>query len=187
MSDRELYLRVIDRYIASTKHDSNKPIDTFDVIVFLEKEINCYRETIENMKRHVENMCAKKQQLNAIYGVQTAGAITEQRAKINDEFYESVGEAVQEMANKWAQLSERVEQLGQMVENKMDQLLGETVQTLTTFTEERTSDGGVMTLMTKPANWRLAHECLLSNGYFVCCHVDDESNGETITIEFWKE
>lgn len=27
---------------------------------------------------------------------------------------------------------------------------------------------------------------LLSNGYFVCCHIDDENDGETMTIEYWR-
>ena len=51
------------------------------------------------------------------------------------------------------------------------------------FTTEQASDGGVMTLSTKTATWRLVHECLLSNGYFVCCHFNED---ETITIEYFR-
>ena len=153
MSDKELYLRVLDRYIAATKHDSNKPIDTFDVIVFLEKEIDSYRDEIGK----------KKIMLNSIYGVQAAGVITGQLNEWQNK------NAVRELREKYDALCERVEQLGQMVKNNMNS----------------TSDG-VMTLSRKTANWKLVAECLLSNGNFVCCHIDDENDGETITIEYWS-
>lgn len=54
-----------------------------------------------------------------------------------------------------------------------------------TFTEERTSDDGTMTIANR-GNYIDIVNILMSNGYFVCCHVDDENNGETITIEFWR-
>jgi hypothetical protein len=153
VSDRELYIRVLDRYIAATKHDSNVPIDTFDVIVFLEKEIDSYRDEIGK----------KKIMLNSMYGAQTAGAIT---GRLNEWKNEN---AVRELRNKYDALCERVEQLGQMVENNMNS----------------TTDG-VMTLSRKTASWKLVAECLLSNGYFVCSHIDDDNNDETITIEYWR-
>ena len=53
-----------------------------------------------------------------------------------------------------------------------------------TFTTEQASDGGVMTLSRKTASWKLVTECLLTNGYFVCCHFDDED--EIVTIEYFR-
>lgn len=53
-----------------------------------------------------------------------------------------------------------------------------------TFTTEHTSDGGTMTVTRNTANWKLVTECLLINGYFVCCHFDDDA--ETITIEYFR-
>ena len=118
MINRDVYLKALDRYIKATNHDSNKAIDTFDVIVFLEKEIGSYREKIKK----------QEERMNAMYGAQT------------------------------------------LVES----------------TTEQAADGGVMTLTRKTANWKLVAECLLTNGYFVCCHIDDENDGETITIEYWR-
>lgn len=53
-----------------------------------------------------------------------------------------------------------------------------------TIVEERTADGGTMTLTRKTANWRLVTECLLVNGYYVCCHFNEDS--DTVNIEFRK-
>lgn len=184
MTDTDILKKAMERYRNAT-HENTAFKD--DVIVFLEKEIDRYREKIERLKMR----------LNAIYGVQSAAAATEQlegwkkteqRVMIIDEFSESIAEAVQELSNKHDALAGRVDQLGDIVENKMDQVLGDTVQTLTTFAEERTSDGGTMTLATH-TDTKTVQEVLLQNGYYVCSHIDDETNeqdDETITIEFWR-
>lgn len=104
MLNRDVYLKALDRYIKATNHDSNKAIDTFDVIVFLEKEINSYRDKI---KQHNE------------------------------------------------------------------------------VTTEQAADSGVMTIKNATCYQDIL-SILLSNGYFVCCHIDDENDGETITIEYWR-
>ena len=197
MTDTEILRKALERYRAATGENA---VFKDNVIVFLEKEIDRYREKIESMEQHIESMGEKNQRLkirlNAIYGVQTAGAVTEQleewkketeqRVKIIDEFSESIAQAVQELANKHDALTGRIEQLGQMVENKMDQVLGDGVQTLTTFTEERTSEGGTMTLATH-TKYEEVQDILLRNGYFVTSHFDDDNTeDETITIEFWR-
>ena len=152
MSDRGLYIRAIDRYIAATKHDRNVPIDTFDVIVFLEKEIDRCRDEIGK----------KKIMLNSMYGVSTACAIA---GRLNEWEHEN---AVRELRNKCNALCERVEQLGQMVENNMNS----------------TRDGVVR--IKNSACYQDFIGILMNNGYFVCSHIDDDNNGETITIEYWR-
>lgn len=108
MTDTDILRKALERYRNAT---ANNTAFKDDVIVFLEKEIDSYREKIERMEQ-----------------------------------------------------------------------FGDTVQTLTTFAEDRTSDGGTMTLSRTTARWKLVAECLLENGYFVTSHFDDE----TITIEFWR-
>lgn len=74
---------------------------------------------------------------------------------------------------------EKIERMEQLEDN---------VQILTTFAEDRTSDGGTMTLATH-TDTKTVQEVLLQNGYFVTSHIDDEPNkqdDETITIEFWR-
>lgn len=190
MNDINYYNKAISRYLSVTHDKCDRKTNEFyeNVIVFLEKEIDSHREKIEKQKALLNTMC----------GVQTARAITEQlagwkketeqRVKIIDEFSESIADAVQELSNKHDALTGRVEQLGQIVENKMDQVLSDTVQTLTEFTTEQISDGGCVTI--KNANcYQDFIGILLANGYFVCSHIDDEPNeqdDETITIEFWR-
>lgn len=177
MTDTDILKKAMARY-RSTTHDNMAFKD--DVIVFLEKEIDQYREKIERMKMHI----------NAIYGVQSGSYTeriekTEQRVKTVDEFSESIAEAVQELCEKHNALVGCVYQLGDIVENKFDQFIGDT---LTTFTEEHTSDGGTMTLATH-TDTNTVQEVLLQNGYFVTSHIDDEpskQDDETITIEFWR-
>lgn len=163
MNNIDYYNKAIDRYLHATHGKCDRDVADFyaAVIAFLEKEISRYRDKIEELS----------DRMNTMYGARTAEEVTKK---------------LEEWRREQDALITRVEQLGQMVENKMDQLLGDTVQTLTEFTTEQTSDGGCVTLTTKTANWKLVHECLLSNGYFVCCHIDDENNGDTITIEFWR-
>lgn len=173
MTDTDILRKALERYRNAT---ANNTAFKDDVIVFLEKEIDKYRERLELMENNVESMAKKnhriKLRLNAIYGVQNTGA--------------SLAEAVQELSEKHDALAGRVDQLGDIIENKMDQFLGDTVQTLTTFTEDRTSDGGTMTLATH-TKYEEVQEILLRNGYFVTSHFDDEnSEDETITIEFWR-
>jgi uncharacterized protein YydD (DUF2326 family) len=162
----DYYNKAINRYLHATHDKCDRDVADFyaDVIVFLEKEISRYCDKIEELN----------DRMNTMYGARTAEEVTKK---------------LEEWRREQDALTTRVEQLGQIVENKMDKLLGETVQTLTTFTEERTSDGGVMTLATH-TNTNAVQEVLLQNGYFVCSHIDDEPNEqdeETITIEFWKE
>lgn len=112
MTDTDILRKALERYRNAT---ANNTAFKDDVIVFLEKEIDSYREKIKRMEQ-----------------------------------------------------------------------LGDTVQTLTTFTEERTSDGGTMTLLLNTAKWKLVAECLIENGYFVALHFNDNDENETITIEFWR-
>lgn len=151
MTDTDILRKALERYRNAT---ANNTAFKDDVIVFLEKEIDQYREKLEDMECDIERMKYNadqmneeknklKERLNAIYGEQCAAAIKEQ--------------------------------------------LGDTVQTLTTFSEDRTSDGGAMTLSRTTAKWKLVAECLLENGYFVTSHFDDKnSEDKTITIEFWR-
>lgn len=112
MTDTDILRKALERYRNAT---GNNTAFKDDVIIFLEKEIDSYREKIERMEQ-----------------------------------------------------------------------FGDTVQTLTTFTEDRTSDGGTMTLATH-TKYEEVQEILLRNGYFVTSHFDDEnSEDETITIEFWR-
>lgn len=141
MLNRDVYLTALDRYIKVTHHDSNKAIDTFDVIVFLQKEIESLRVKNDELKTAIDRN-------------------------------ESVTKSVQEMADRWTATSKRIEQLGRMIEDDVN--VGQI------------EDGGVMTLTRKTASWKLVAECLLTNGYFVCCHFDDKNDGETITIEYWR-
>lgn len=73
---------------------------------------------------------------------------------------------------------EKIEKL----KSRLNSICGEPAET---FTEERESDGGTMTLDAKTANWKIAAAVLLHNGYFICCHFDDIEK-TTITIEFWR-
>ena len=45
-------------------------------------------------------------------------------------------------------------------------------------------DGGIMTI-TYAACYQDIVSILLTNGYYVCCHIDDGS--DTMTIEYWRE
>lgn len=181
MTNTDILRKALARYRAATGENT---VFKDDVIVFLEKEIDRYSGAFRHMEYNVKCMKGKndelKARLNAIYGVQTSGAITEQL-----EGWKSSTAAVQELCEKHNALVGRVDQLGDIVENKLDQFLGDT---LTTFTEDRTSDGGTMTLATH-TDTKTVQEVLLQNGYYVCSHIDDEPNkqdDETITIEFWR-
>lgn len=183
MTDTDILRKALARYRAATGENT---VFKDDVIVFLEKEIDRYSGAFRHMEYNVKCMKGKndelKARLNAIYGVQTSGAITEQL-----EGWKSSTAAVQELSEKHNALIGRVDRLGDIVENKLDQLFGDTVQTLTTFTEDRTSDGGTMTLTTN--RYEEVQDILLCNGYYVVSHIDDEANehgDETITIEFWR-
>lgn len=52
-------------------------------------------------------------------------------------------------------------------------------------TTEQAADSGIMTIKNATCYQDIV-SILLSNGYFVCCHFDDENNGETMTIEYWR-
>lgn len=165
MNDISYYNKAIDRYLSATHGKCNRESNDFyaDVIVFLEKESDRYREKIKRMEAYLDG-------INTRYGEQTAEAITEQLKKWQCEH---------------DTLTTRVDQLGQIVENKLDRFLGDTVQTLTEIVTEQTRDGGCVAI--KNANcYQDFIGILLTNGYFVRCHIDDENNGETITIEFWR-
>lgn len=136
----DVYLTALDRYIKVTHHDSNKAIDTFDVIVFLQREIESLRVKNEELKTAIDRN-------------------------------ESVTKSVQEMADRWTATSKRIEQLGRMIED------GVSVGQI--------EDGGKMTIK-NAACYQDIVSVLLSNGYFVCYHFDDENNGDTITIEYWR-
>ena len=51
------------------------------------------------------------------------------------------------------------------------------------FTTEQAADGGIMTIKYGTCYQDIA-SVLLANGYFVCCHINDDK--QTITIEFWR-
>lgn len=161
MNNINYYNKAIDRYLHAAHNNCDRNITDLheNVIVFLEKEISRYRDKIEELS----------DRMNTMYGARTVEEVTKK---------------LEEWRREQDALTTRVEQLGQIVENKMDKLLGETVLT---FTEERTSDGGTMTLCAKTANWKIVYDILVHNGYHACCYIDGKSNGETITIEFWKE
>ena len=182
MDDKKIYLDTKARLCAVLQDDNPTP---FAMIVELSKEVDRYRDKIKHMEKELE----EKRQIakdRAEKIIEDAARMETMRSDISVLRFEHE-QTMKHMENdRYKQLSERVEQLGQMVENKMDQVLGEYGQTLTSFVEERAADGGVMTLSRKTASWKLVAECLLTNGYFVCCHIDDENNGETITIEFWR-
>lgn len=125
-----LFAKVIHRAIAAGVNTAH--LD--EVVIFLAKEIEQYRDKIDGMQTALNEKCDKinelKKRLSSIYG-------------------------------------ERAE----------------------TFTEERESDGGTMTLNATTANWKIAANVLLHNGYFVCCHFDDKLDADenvTITIEYWR-
>lgn len=124
MLNRDVYLTALDRYIKATNHDSNKAIDTFDVIVFLQKEIDSYRDKIKRMDNRTNELIMERD------------ALTQ---------------------NEPAQ----------------------------TLAMEQAADGGIMTIKNATCYQDIV-SILLSNGYFVCCHIDDENGGETITIEYWR-
>lgn len=52
-------------------------------------------------------------------------------------------------------------------------------------TTEQAADSGIMTLVTH-SEYERVQDVLLRNGYFVCSHIDDENDDETITIEYWR-
>lgn len=54
MTDSDIYSKALARYRAAA--GKNTIFNNDDVIIFLEKEINYYREKIESMKQHIENM-----------------------------------------------------------------------------------------------------------------------------------
>ena len=133
MTDSDIYRKALARYREAT-HENTVFKD--NVIVFLEKEIDRYREKIESSGSGKE---------------------------VIFEDWEHFNNAVRE----------RIKQLD---------------QTLTTSTDERTSDSGIMTINYSGCYQDLVG-ILLANGYFVCHHVNkcDKKGDETITIEFWKE
>lgn len=153
--DYKIFTKAMRRIGKST----DKLVAIDDAVVFLEKEIDRYRDKIDKQKAL----------LNMMYGERTAEEVTKK---------------LEEWRREQDALTTRVKQLGNIVENKMDKFLGETVLT---FTEERTSDGGTMILSAKTANWKIVYDILCHNGYHTCCYIDGKSNGETITVEFWKE
>lgn len=182
MEDKEIYLETKARLCAVLRDDSPTP---FAMIVELTKEIDRYRKKIEHMETALEEtrQIAKDRAEKII---EDAARMETMRSDISALRFEHE-QTIKRMENdRYKQLSERVERLGQMVENKMEQVLGEYGQTLTSFVEERAADGGVMTIK-KSMCYQNIVQILLSNGYFVCCHIDDDdSEEETITIEFWR-
>lgn len=144
MTDQEVYLKACERY---RKMNGGRLVFMADLVTFLEKEIDSLRTKNDELKTAIDRK--------------------EKEIKINDDFAESVAEAVQEMANRWTETSKRIEKLGQTIENGVD----------VSYIE----DGGKMSI--DRASIGSVANSLLSSGYFVCCHFDD---GDTATIEFWR-
>ena len=67
-------------------------------------------------------------------------------------------------------------------ENK--KLLFDAIHRIIKLENER-ADGGIMTIKNSTCYQDIV-SILTVNGYFVTCHIDEENNGETITIEFWR-
>lgn len=51
--------------------------------------------------------------------------------------------------------------------------------------EDKKSDGGMMTIKNSTCYQDII-SILIANGYFVTIHIDDDNNGNTLTIEFWR-
>lgn len=51
--------------------------------------------------------------------------------------------------------------------------------------EDKKSDGGIMTIKNSTCYQDII-SILTVNGYFVTIHIDDDNNGDTLTIEFWR-
>lgn len=111
------------------------------------------------LEKQIDELRAKNEELK------TAIDRNKKEIKINSDFSESVAEAVQAIVDKL----DRIEQK-------------EIAESAQTFVEEKTSDGGCMTI-----NYSTCYQdiigILLNNDYFVCCHVNDN---DTITIEYWR-
>lgn len=150
MTDQEIYLKACERY---RKLNGGHLVFMADLVIFLEKEIDSLRKKNDEFRTAIERK--------------------EKEIKINNDFAESVAEAVREMANRWTDTSKRIEQLGQTIENGVD--VGQI------------EDGGKMTLCYSGCYQDL-EGILLANGYFVCSHVNECESKEdrTITIEFWR-
>lgn len=158
MTDSDIYRKALARYRAATGENT---VFKDNVIIFLEKEIDRYKGIIQRMENNVDQVL--------------------ERVKTTDSILDSIAAAEQELSNK---CDAGIEQLRKMIENKADQVHGDTVQT---FTDERISDSGRMTLATH-TKYEEVQEILLRNSYFVMSHFDDENiDDETVTIEFWKE
>lgn len=125
MKDIEILRKALERYRNAT-HENAAFKD--NVIIFLEKEIDRYRDKIKKKDERINDLISR---CDALFDITTKKSAQE-------------------------------------------------------VTTEQAADGGIMTLTRKTASWTLVTECLLTNGYFVCCHFDDENDGETITIEYWR-
>lgn len=149
MTDQEIYLKACERY--RKMNGGGHLIFMSDLVTFLEKEIDECRAKNEELKTAIDRK--------------------EKEIKINNDFAESVAEAVQEMTDRWATITDCFEQIRKAI-----------AEPAQTFTEEKTSDGGEMTI-----NYSTCYQdiigILLNNDYFVCCHVNDN---DTITIEYWR-
>lgn len=160
MTDSDIYRKALARYRAAT--GENTVFNKDNVIVFLEKEIDRYKGIIQRMENNVDQLL--------------------ERVKTTDSILDSIATAAQELSNKY---DAGIEQLRHMIENKTDQVHGDTVQT---FTDERISDSGTMTINYSGCYQDLI-DILIANDYFVCCCANrgDEKRIETVTIKFWKE
>lgn len=147
MTDQEIYLKACERY---RKLNGGRLVFMVDLVIFLEKEIDSLRTKNEELKTAIDRK--------------------EKEIKVNNDFAESVAEAVQEMANRWTETSKRIEQLGQTIENGVD--VGQI------------EDGGKMTLKRNAGGYMSVVDKLLSEGYFICTHMENDDN--ELTIEFWR-
>lgn len=153
MTDQEIYLKACERF---RKTHGGHLVFMADLVIFLEKEIDSLREKNEELKTAIDR--------------------NEKEIKINNDFAESVADAVRYMANKWTETSERIERLGQTIENGVN--VGQI------------EDGGKMTLNRNTTLYTQIVDKLMLNGYYVCTHFDDKldvyEDNDTITIEYWR-
>ena len=121
MKDIEILRRALERYRNAT-HENAAFKD--NVIIFLEKEIDRYRDKIKKKDERINDLISR---CDALFDITTKKSAQE-------------------------------------------------------VTTEQAADGGIMTLTRKTASWTLVTECLLTNGYFVCCHFDDENDGDQMLL-----
>ena len=85
--------------------------------------------------------------------------------------------------NKIKQLQKDLERItGVAIHN--EKLLLDAVKRIIDL-EDKKSDGGIMTIKNSPCYQDIV-SILTVNGYFVTIHIDDDNNGDTLTIEFWR-